>query len=142
MISMKDKSEIIRLHYHEGLSEREIHRRLGFSRKTIKKFIKEYNRALSNQQKDPSQMEDLMLTPVKYDTSKRDPRVLTVDIMKLLDECIEQNEIKRRTGLRKQCMLKQDMFTLLESKGYKISYPTVCRYVRAKLKSYDECFIR
>ena len=87
-------------------------------------------------------MADIMLTADKYDTAKRDPSVLKVDIMKILDECIEQNEIKRRTGLRKQCVLKQDMFTLLESKGYKISYPTVCRYVRAKLKSYDECFIR
>ena len=47
---MKDKSEIIRLRNYEGLSEKEISRRLGFSRITIHRITSEYTKALKEQE--------------------------------------------------------------------------------------------
>ena len=51
---MKDKSEIIRLRNYEGLSEREISRRLGFSRITVHRILDEYTKALKEQEGDKS----------------------------------------------------------------------------------------
>jgi len=56
MISIKDKSEIIRLRNYEGLSEREISRRLGFSRITVHRILSEYTQALKEQEEDKSRM--------------------------------------------------------------------------------------
>ena len=56
MISIKDKSEIIRLRNYEGLSEREISRRLGFSRITVHRMLSEYTQALKEQEEDKSRM--------------------------------------------------------------------------------------
>ena len=48
MISMYTKQEIILSYYREGNSQREISRRLRISRKTVKKYLKDY--ALEKQQ--------------------------------------------------------------------------------------------
>ena len=42
MITLLDKQKIILKHYHDGKSQRAIQRETGISRKTIRKYIKEY----------------------------------------------------------------------------------------------------
>ena len=42
MITLLDKQKIILKHHHDGKSQRAIHRETGISRKTIRKYIKEY----------------------------------------------------------------------------------------------------
>lgn len=43
MISLMDKQEIIISHFLEGKSHWEIHRQTGFDRKTIRKYINQYD---------------------------------------------------------------------------------------------------
>ena len=59
---MKDKSEIIRLRNYEGLSEREISRKLGFSRITVHRILGEYTKALKEQEGNKSSMEEYINT--------------------------------------------------------------------------------
>lgn len=42
MISLMDKQEIIISHFLEGKSQWQIHRETGFDRKTIRKYINQY----------------------------------------------------------------------------------------------------
>jgi len=44
MISLKQKQNIILMHHREGKSQREIHRITGVDRKTIRKYIKNYEK--------------------------------------------------------------------------------------------------
>ena len=74
---MKDKSEIIRLRNYEGLSEREISRKLGFSRITVHRILGEYTKALKEQEGNKSSMEEYILTPPVYKTENRSKRRLT-----------------------------------------------------------------
>ncbi|MCK9414883.1 MAG: helix-turn-helix domain-containing protein [Prolixibacteraceae bacterium] len=126
---MKDKSEIIRLRNYEGLSEREISRRLGFSRITVHRILSEYTKALKDQEGKKSRMEEYILTPPIYKTENRSKRRLNEDIIRIIDHCLEENEIKKRSGRHKQRMLKQDIHELLVEQGHDISYSTVCGYI-------------
>ena len=40
MITLLDKQKIILKHYHDGKSQRAIHRETGICRKTIRKYIR------------------------------------------------------------------------------------------------------
>jgi len=44
MIKLIEKQKIIISHYREGKSQRQIERELGINRKTIRKYIKDYQR--------------------------------------------------------------------------------------------------
>lgn len=44
MISLMNKQEIILSHFREEKSQWDIHRETGISRKTIRKYIKEYEK--------------------------------------------------------------------------------------------------
>lgn len=140
---MKDKSEIIRLRNYEGLSEREISRRLGFSRITVHRILSEYTKALKEQEGDKSRMEAYILTPPIYKTENRPKRRLTEDIIRIIDHCLEENEIKKRSGRHKQRMFKQDIHELLVEQGYDISYSTVCGYISSTTRQREqESFIK
>ena len=105
MISMKDKSEIIRLRNYEDLSERGISRRLGFSRITVHRILGEYTKALKEQEGDKSRMEAYILTLPVYKTENRSKRRFTEDIIRTIDHCLEENERKKRSGRHKQQVL-------------------------------------
>ena len=61
---------------------------------------------------------------------KRRPRRLTQEIKDEIGFCLKKNAVKVATGLRKQRMLKKDIHQFLLSKGYTISYATVCSYIK------------
>ena len=91
-------------------------------------------------------MSDLLTVQPKYDSSKRRPRRLTQEIKDEIGFCLKKNAVKVVTGLRKQRMLKKDIHQFLLSKGYTISYATVCSYIKNmesyKEKKKSEAFIR
>jgi transposase-like protein len=105
MITMVEKQTIIHMYRTRGYSKRAIARELDISRKTVHKFISEYEASL--EATDPeSSMESVLTTITRYDSSNRGRRVITGTIKDLIDDCLDQNARKRATGLKKQCMLK------------------------------------
>lgn len=144
MISMVDKQSIIHLKRVDNMSGRGIARKLGISRKCVIKVLKEYEEVLSCSSAD--KVEDLLTKPPRYNSSKRPRKVVLGDIKEFIDKCIEQNQVKRGSGLRKQCMRKQDIYRELRKKELQISYSSVCKYVTEKEKQGQpktaEAFIR
>ena len=84
MISLMDKQEIILSHFREGKSQWQIHRDTGFDRKTIRKYINDYElkkrKLLASDESNMALIEDLTAAP-KYDISNRVKRKLSDEIM-------------------------------------------------------------
>lgn len=148
MISMIKKQEVIIRHFRQGESQRKISRGLGINRKTVRKYLEEYEESCRKRGKEASdkelELEDSMeaiMRPPRYDSSNRQRRKLTKEIVEEIDNYMEQNAAKRASGRRKQVMKKIDVHEALKAKGYDISYPSVCNYMRTKAWK-REVFIR
>lgn len=145
MISLIDKQEIIISHFLEGESQWEIHRRTGFDRKTIRKYIKQYEttkQELLDAGADVAILTENIVEPPKYDTSGRGKIKLTDEITKRIDFYLKENELKRQTGKSKQQKKRVDIHECLLDEGYDIGYQTVCNYIKSKLSNDKEAYIR
>lgn len=145
MISLMDKQKIIIEGFLGGKSQWGIHRETGIDRKTIRKYIREYEENRSKLLKgegDKLILTEEIIKPPKYDSSNRTRVKLTEEIMDKIDFYLEENEEKRRTGKSKQQKKKIDIHESLVEEGYDISYSTVCNYIRNKLNEKKEAYIR
>lgn len=131
MLPMVDRQSIIHMYRVQGLGKNEITRIMGNSFHTVDKVIKEYESAIKSEQKDEA-LNTLLCVAPRYDTSKRKERVITDEVAMLIAGYLHDNEVKRSTGLRKQCMRKTDIHEQLVRKGFKVAYSTVCQYIRRK----------
>ena len=142
---MVEKQTIIHLYRSRGYSKRAIARELEISRKTVHKVIEEYESSLSSDSSSEA-LETILTTAPRYDSSKRSRRVITGGVKAIIDDCLTKNASKRASGLKKQCMLKKDIYNLLVSKGFTVSYPSVCKYITGldtqKTHKREEAFIR
>jgi transposase len=141
---MYTKQEIIIRSYREGKSQRQIARELQLSRKTIKKYIEEYE-SLIERSASPSiaQSTYLSTSPV-YKSGVREKLKLTREVQEAIDCFLSLNRQKRQAGLRKQMLKKKDILDELHRQGYDIGYTTVCAYIneRESVSPIKEAFIR
>lgn len=133
MLSMVDRQSIIHMYRVQGLSKNEITRIMGNSFHTVDKVIRSYESALRSEAKDEA-LSTLLCVAPHYDSSKRRERVITDEVAEIISGYLRANEIKRSTGMRKQCMFKKDMHEELVKQGYKLAYSTLCQYIRRKEK--------
>ena len=126
-----DKKEQI-LHYHriDGLSQREIARRVGVSRKTVKRYITEYETLAQADPEDGINM--CLASEPKYPTRKIERTRLTEPVCAEIEYWLSENAKRRLTGMRKQCLKKQDIHRALIEKGFTISYSSVCKYIQQR----------
>lgn len=145
MKTMVERQTVIHMYRVDGYSKRYISRELHISRHTVDKIIIEYESAISSKDSDEA-LNDLLTIQPQYDSSKRKPRSLTSEIIIDIDACLKQNQIKMATGMRKQRMLKRDIYLHILSKGHQVGYTTVCNYISSKNKDSEkkksEAFIR
>jgi transposase len=141
---MDTKQEIIRRYFRENDSERKIARDLHINRKTVKKYLEEYLEVEARADKTGTneELQDYAGTAPSYDSSKREKRRLTDEIESIIISQIEDNQRKKREGLRKQIKRKIDIHEYILSKGYHIGYTTVCNFIRQKELVLREAFIR
>lgn len=141
---MYTKQEIILKSHREGKSIRAIARELGISRDTVAKYIKEFESRLSKSSSPDVAIGEQLSTAPRYDTSNRTKRKLTSEIIKIIDVLLEENEKKRREGLRKQILKNSDIHEHLKDQGFDIGYTTVCTYISSQKgkSSKREAFIR
>ncbi|WP_408636475.1 IS21 family transposase [Phocaeicola paurosaccharolyticus] len=145
MKTMVERQTIIHMYRVDGYSKRYISRELHISRHTVDHVLAEYEAALKSTDPDDA-LGDLLTIQPHYDSSRRKPRKLTLEIKNEIDSCLHKNAVKVAMGMRKQRMLKKDIHLHLLSNGYSIGYATVCNYIRfqdtAKEKKKCEAFIR
>lgn len=142
---MVDRQQIIHMYRTRGFSKRAIGRALAINRKTVAKVIQEYESSLLSSDPEGS-LEALLTRKPVYDSSSRSRRVITGALQDLIDTCLRDNARKRANGLKKQCMVGIDIYEFVLSKGFKVSYSGVCKYIRevknADKPSSKEAFIR
>ncbi len=142
---MVDKQKIIQYWQVEKKSEVQISTVLGISRNTVRRYLKSYIRALEkcriSGQGQPV-LEEFLLTIPHYNSVNRGKRKLTMEIMQMIDNYLQENTLKRQQGKHKQVLKKIDIWELLHSSGQDIGYTVVCDYIRIKALGHHEAFIR
>jgi len=143
---MYTKQEIILRRHRDGLSQRRISKELGISRKTVSRYISQYEALLRNG-KSPSEALSISLSkPPEYDGSGRNKLRLTQEVQDSIDRMLDENQKKLMSGMGKQQMKKIDILHKLHEQGFEIGYTTVCNYVRNKHEHKQspkkEAFIR
>lgn len=130
VITLNEKQKIILDYIKNGIPQREIHRRTGIARGTIRKYVKEYEGKVQELGHDLSEIEKIDLIQditekPKYKSSERIKTVITDEIITKLKLFLKENENKRLTGFSKQQMKKIDMYEALKKEGFNISYSSV-----------------
>lgn len=141
MISMIERKDIIS-EYEQTSSIRAVARNLGIHRKTAKHYVNEYLAAKAGG-------DEVLVAYLKSDPSykapQRDRTALTDEVRSLIDTCLRDNEEKRQRGDRKLCMKASDIHKAVGYAGFRVSYSSVCKYIRTTLgqaEGTEECFIR
>jgi len=142
-----EKQKIIISHFQKGKSQRQIARQMGLNRRTIAKYIKDYERKKSKltDSKGDSNKEELIADIIenpKYDTSSRKRVKLTEEIIDSIKFYLRENETKRIEGKTKQQKKKIDIYEALKEKEFDISYSTTCNTIRKINKETKEAYIR
>lgn len=135
---MIQKQQIIISYFRQGHSQRQIARTMGISRRTVKRYILEYQEEKTGLE----QTQTGVIKPPSYDTSSRYKPKLTLQVRNLIDDLLMKNDIKRMAGNFKQCLKGIDIHEALIEKGHQIGYTTVCNYIRQQRKKGQEIFIR
>ena len=141
---MYTKQEIILRSYREGKSQRLISRELQISRKTVKRYIDEYESLLSRSSPSDSTLTTYFSTSNCYNTAPRKKLKLTPDVTAFIDKLLGDNKLKLHQGLRKQLLKKYDIYEQLNLHGFDVGYTTVCNYIRNQSRESQnrEAYIR
>lgn len=141
---MYRKQEIIIKSYREGQSQRSISQDLQTSRKTVKKYIEDYESHLQANPKQAGLLSGYLCEPPVYKGKVRPKYKLRPEVQEAIDKLLEENAEKKGKGLRKQLLKKCDIHELLNTQGFEIGYTTVCNYIRSKqsVSQVKEAFIR
>ena len=143
MLKMTERKDIISV-YDETQSIRATAKRLGLSRKTVQRYVNQYLGAAS--QGDESLAVYLQTKPTsKGKGSPREKRALTAEVRAQIEVFLRENEEKRRRGDHKLCKKGIDIHDKLKDMGFKVSYPSVCNYIRqyeGRDTGSPECYIR
>ena len=147
MITLADKMKVIQMHL-TGYSNRKIARELGVNRKTVGKYVAEYEAAqavITGPGAPPDAVreaaESISAAPA-YKERKSPPRKWNAEMDDFLDEILASEEEKRkllRTG--KQQLTKTQIHALMREAGFDIGLTTVCRRVNAKRQAPAEAFV-
>ncbi len=143
---MYTKQEIILRRYRDGLSQRRISKELAISRKTVSRYISQYELIL-RQGKRSSEAISICLSKLpKYSGASRQKVRLTQEVQTCIDLLLEDNQKKLNSGLGKQQLKKIDILYKLHEQGYDIGYTTVCNYISDRhnhnQRPIKEAFIR
>ena len=145
MISVYMKQEIIIRSHREGKSHRQISRELQINRKTIKKYIEDYEHLQSGSSQPETALSTFLSSPPRYRIGTRSKVRLTQEVQTFIDSLLEANGKKAQQGMRKQILKNIDILQLLHEQGFGVGYTTVCNYIREKLgksAAPQEAFIR
>lgn len=142
---MYTKQEIIIRSHREGKSQRQISRELQINRKTIKKYIEDYEKLQAGSSQPETALSTFLSSPPVYHTGIRSKVRLTREVQSFIDANLEANGRKVGQGMRKQILKNIDILQLLHEQGFGVGYTTVCNYIREKLgksATPQEAFIR
>ncbi len=147
MILLIQKQDILLAYFREGKSQREISRETGIDRKTIRKYISQYEerkRELENSQSgaERSEIIDAIVEEPKYRVGLRPKRKVSEDIDQRIHQFLTENDERVKKGQLKQLRKPVDIYEALAEEGIDISYSTVLRTIRAIEHKAKEAYIK
>lgn len=144
---MIEKQKIIIAYHNKKKSQRVIAQELGLNRRTIARYIKDYemkrNQLLVNS--DDTAKEELIADIIQepnYNTSSRKKVKLTAELLARIQYYLQENENKKKAGRHKQQKKKIDIFETLQKEGFAIGYTSVCNAIRRIQQESREAYIR
>jgi len=136
---MIEKQQIIISYFRQGVSQREISKKMGLNRKTVRRYIHQYKQ----EKLGIGDINEIgVVQAPKYDSTNRTKSRLTPSVQDFIDKQLKLNAEKRVNGNFKQCLKAVDIHEALEESGFQISYSSVCNYIRAQKRKGQEVFIR
>jgi transposase-like protein len=148
MIKMSVMQQILMMYTQEGKSCRAIAKLVGMNRETVGKHIKQYEErrcqllAEGSSSVEIEALIESLTTAPKYKTGIRPKRRLTEEMEQRIQEHLNENEVKRSQGQRKQQKKPMDIFEAMETEGMDISYSTVLRVIRGLEQHPKEAYIK
>jgi len=143
---MYDKQQIIIGHFQKGESISGIARKLDINRRTVRRYIKAYQKKEAQQHQEGTlvsgELADDIAKAPKYDSSNRKNRKLSNDIITIVKQHLEENTKRRNRGQHKQIMKKIDIYEDLRDRGFDIGYTTICNFIRRLDNKRAEAFIK
>jgi len=147
MITLNQKQKIIIAYHNKQKSQRAIAREVGLNRRTVARYIRDYDRkrsqllaAADNSQKEELTA-DIIQTP-SYDTHSRKKVKLTEEVVDRIHFYLQENEQKKKEGKCKQQKKKIDIYEALQKEGFAIGYTTICNTIRKIQQESREAYIR
>ena len=147
MITLNQKQKIIIAYHNKKKSQRMISRELGLNRRTVARYIKDYDQkraelmAAANDTQKEELTADIIQEPA-YDVRSRKKAKLTREILTRIQFYLQENENKKKTGRHKQQKKKIDIFEALQKEGFNIGYTTICNTIRKIQQESKEAYIR
>lgn len=149
MIELREKQDIILKFFREDKSQRAIARETGLNRRTVARYIEDYQQAqlklLQSGVLTSTGRLDLIAEIVekpRYAVANREKRKLTTEMIGKIKGYLEENEFKKLNKQRKQQKKIIDIHEALLMDGYNIGYSTVRSAVNALMNASKEAFIR
>lgn len=143
-----DKQDIILMYIRDQKSRRCISRETGFARKTVDKYINDYECKLlelgvnlDDEIKRQELIQELTDKP-RYKSSPRLKYILTDKLIERIKFYLNENKEKRLTGRSKQQKKKKDIYETLLKEGFKISYTTVVRVINKIEATVHQAYIK
>lgn len=112
---MYTKQEIIIKSYREGQSQRSISRDLQINRKTVKKYIEDYETHLQGNPQQSGLLGDYLSKAPVYKRKVRTKHKLNIEIQEAIDKFLEENAEKKSKGLGKQLLKNCDIHEQLNA---------------------------
>lgn len=131
MKTMVERNQVLERYRIQGQSKRQIAEEMGISRHTVDKIVWEYERKClnANGECDMDALYRLMGSEPKFNTPERSCPVVTDEIKGIIRKCLEENRVRRATGMRKLQWTCKGIHSMLLDKGFRLSYPSVCNHV-------------
>ena len=132
MKTMVERNEVLTRYHVKGQSKRQIAGEMHISRHTVDKIVWEYERVCLDADGvcDMKAFATLLGSEPKFNTPVRTCPVVTDEIKGIIRKCLEDNRVRRATGMRKLQWTCRSIHTMLLERGFTLSYPSVCNHVR------------
>lgn len=143
-----NKQEIILMYLRDHKSKRAIARETGLARKTVEKYINEYEKNLvqlgigSTDEVNRQELIKELTDKPQYSSTSRFKPVVTDKLIERIQYYLDENKEKRLTGLSKQQKKKTDIYEALLNDGFHLSYATVLRTANKLEAKAQEAYIR
>ena len=132
MKTMVERNEVLTRYHVKGQSKRQIAGEMHISRHTVDRIVWEYERVCLDADGvcDMKAFATLLGSEPKFNTPARTCPVVTDEIKGIIRKCLEDNRVRRVTGMRKLQWTCRSIHTMLLERGFTLSYPSVCNHVR------------